>query len=157
MKILIIIIIIIIISSSSIVIIVYSGNDIYSTYSHYVAYSTPARLSAGSSRPRRSSPRPVFGNRKAPVSCSVGPDSCRAAGTPTAPAETLPEESPSAKFTLVLAMVGANTDGTDRREDVWGSSSGGYEMAFGTTADTAVTARTPLQQIPRLTQRRAQR
>ena len=36
-----------------------------------------------------------------------------------APAKALPEESPPVRFTWVLAMVVANTDGTDRRENVW--------------------------------------
>ena len=77
----------------------------------------------------------VFGNRKAPASCSVGPDSGRDAGTPTAPAEALPKGSPSAEFTWVLAMVGASTGGGNRREDVRGRSSGVPDMAADTTGD----------------------
>ena len=60
----------------------------------------------------------------------------------SAPAEALPEESPPVRFTWVLDMVGANTDGTVRRENVWGGSSGGDDMATGTTTDTTVTAST---------------
>ena len=90
--------------------------DCVSNVCHSVAYSARSRPSMRGARPRRSSSEPVFGNRKAPARCSLGPDSGRPAGTPTALAEVLPEESPSAKFTWVLAMVGANTDGTNRRE-----------------------------------------
>ena len=80
---------------------------------------------------------PVFGNRKAPVSCSVGPDSGRDAGTPTAPAEALPKASPTAEFTWVVAMVGASTGGRSCAEDIRSSSSGVRDMAADTTVDTA--------------------